>query len=459
MARKHTVAMVTTSLLLGGCQELSCQLSNYLEAGGLETRGPRAPEDGETPASEAEAPSTEAEAPSTSAATDTVVVEASLVHFKAFADDGYRPTLSAKLDVEVSDPAEAERLYVHGKGRCHSDGNIATSTASAQISTLDSWNLDLFTDHAVSFDHCQIDVRLAGEDGAISRPLGTYCFTDGTTASGECPQSVLPPSPPSGAAPLRWIGTDANFEDGLELAFELQPSVNAGHELEVVARTVCLVDGVHYLESESVSFSGGAFDFLPGETYGGKIAVFDDDKWSSLKLGETTCQMTFEAKDLSLFEDSNPHRIHTVCSREGALTDGPCKGFPSANFTKAEGLDAMKVRKVEGTIAPSMFGNDPDLRFALEVTATGPMGGSVYPYIVCKGAGDPQEATARWDGTDVADLREGESAKVWINRSSDSTPLDALQWCELKLTQLGRDEPVARYCWNGKKTREQGCEG
>ncbi len=235
--------------------------------------------------------------------------------------------------------------------------------------------------------------------------------------------------------------------------------MNAGHELEVAARTVCLVDGIHFLESESVSFSGGAFDFLPGETYGGKITVFDDDKWSSLNLGAATCQVTFEAEDPSLFEDANPHRIHTVCSREGALTDGPCKGFPSASFTEGEGLEEMRVREVEGTIAPSMFGNAPDLRFSLEVTAAGPMGGSVYPKVVCKGAGGPREAMARWDGTDLTDLRKGESARVWIDRADDSTPVDALQWCELQLTQLGRDEPLARYFWNGKKTREQGCEG
>ncbi|MBL4686010.1 MAG: hypothetical protein JKY37_15555, partial [Nannocystaceae bacterium] len=272
-----------------------------------------------------------------------------LVHFKAFADDGWRATLTAKIDIRVPDAAEAERLSVHGKARCRAEGTIETSTASVDVSRLDTWDMDFFSGHDdVPFDQCQINLRLGGDSGALYVPLGTFCYANDATSSGPCAQPVTVRVPKTTKPGLAMLGVSVKLDDGHEVDFELQPTRNAGHELEVLGRAVCKVGKQHYMESGSHSFEGGAFDFEPGEVYGGEFTVFDDDKWSDLELEKATCQLSFEAKDVTLYGEEHPHRFHTACLTEGTVKTGPCEGFPAAAFVEVEA--SMRSRSRASTL-------------------------------------------------------------------------------------------------------------
>jgi len=457
--------------LLGGCQELSCALSSDID--GLASL-PGADESEQTEVeSEAEVVAEAAPAPtptptptpskqepeqSSPAAPLVQKPDATLVHFKAFAEDGWRATLSAKIDLRVPDAAEAERLSVHGKARCHAEGTIETSTASVQVSRLDSWDLDFFSGHDdVPFDQCQIDLRLGGDSGALYAPLGTFCYANDATSSGPCAQPVTIRLPQTTKPGLEMLRTSVKLEDGLEVDFEMQPTRNAGHELEVVGRTVCKVGEQHYMESGSHSFEGGAFDFEPGEVYGGEFTVFDADKWSDLALKEATCQLSFEAKDMTLYGDEHAHRFHTACLTEGTVETGPCKGFPAAAFAEADGLDALEVNGVDAAFSTSRYSAHKALRFSVEFIANGPVGGSIYSEVECQTDKGLVEPSTRWDGTDPVDLRAGESAKVWLAPFGDAPPADTLKWCQMKLTLPGNEEPWAQYCWNGRRTKAGTC--
>ncbi|MBV1861791.1 MAG: hypothetical protein KUG77_25450 [Nannocystaceae bacterium] len=455
--------------LLGGCQELSCELTSDIDGLAPARTEEPVPDEAEVDVEAVVEAVVDAElgppvevvmvrTPAEPAEASVRHADATLVHFKAFAEEGWRSTLSAKVDLRVSDAAEAERLSVHGKARCHTDGTIATSTASVQVSRLDSWDLDFFSGHDdVSFDQCQVDLRLGDDSGALYAPLGTFCYADGSTASGPCAQGLIVRTPKSSKTGLAMLSTTVEVDDGLEVDFELQPTRNAGHGLEVTGRALCKAGDERYMEQGSHSFDGGAFDFEPGEVYGGEFTVFDDDKWSELGLQEATCQLSFEATDLTLYGDEHPHGFHTACVTAGKVDVGPCEGFPAAPFSEGRGFAALEVKAVDAALSSSRYSTQKAVQFSLELAASGPVEGSLYGEVTCQTKAGLVEQDVRWDGTDPTSLRKGESAKVWLAPFGDAPDLDTLRWCQLKLTTPGSETPWAQYCWNGRRTKAGAC--